>query len=103
MCMIVMAYQISMLSIWMERGYVYEAKGYIIWDTHTHPLNCNPPPVHYPICSDFIKTGTDFPVWTPSVAGYESPWGKGMPTVNLEYVASILMHGVDMHLIYMRM
>lgn len=39
-------------------------------------------PVHYPILTDFLRQGEDFPIWAPYSDGNPSPRGYGLFTVN---------------------
>lgn len=82
---------IKTLQAWMEQGWLYESQDYVFWDMQEYPLDMDIKPVQYPICSGMMRNKDDFPVWAPShVYGYDSPWGKGVPTVNLEYIRGVL-------------
>lgn len=57
----------------------------------------DPPPVWYPCLDGHTRTKSselkqlrDFALWAPYVNGNMSPWGRGQPTVNLEYMLPVL-------------
>lgn len=82
---------INTLQAWMDQGLLYEAEGYLFWDSKRNPLNVSPKPVQYPICAEIIANKDDFPLWVPShVYGQRSPWSHGVPTVNFHYACKLL-------------
>ena len=74
----------------MKNGYVYESSGYIVLDhTRYQVKTLMLPPIQYPILlqEGLVRHECDYPLWAPSpVYGMDSPWGKGSPTVNLDYL-----------------
>lgn len=51
----------------------------------------NPLPVWYPCLDKHTRTKhMDYALWAPYVEGGVSPWGKGIPTANLEHMLHVL-------------
>ena len=69
----------------MSRGMVYEVStevgSFIIAEADKVQTITNP--VQYAILKDSKLKPDDFPIWAPYVDGRLSPYGKGLPTVNL--------------------
>lgn len=53
-------------------------------------LRLSPPPVDYPIVAGYVRHPRDCVLWASSLEGAESPWGRGLLTVNARYVVEKL-------------
>lgn len=49
-------------------------------------LRLCPSPVEYPIVRDYVRHPRDCVLWASTEMGAESPWGRGLLTVNTRYI-----------------
>jgi hypothetical protein len=56
----------------------------------TGMVDVSPKPIMYPVLFQYVRNEKDYPLWSPYKDGMMSPWGRGLVTVNLEYLKSIM-------------
>jgi hypothetical protein len=81
----------NQLELMFQQNMVYMVHGFICWNSQEYPLSPDiyPKPIMYPCLAEFVKSDTDYPLWSPTSMGVNTSFGKGLLTVNYDYLKNL--------------